>query len=104
MAAPLLATASPLAVNVLDAQSLIGVFGVLGVGLVLFTETGPLGRYGFAAAIAPARFVPWSARCSIPWPAPWVYRRLSLLPLLPLLAEVLRSHRAVAGRRSGACA
>ncbi|PSJ30443.1 hypothetical protein B7P34_02560 [Streptosporangium nondiastaticum] len=42
MSAPLFATASPLAVNVLDAQSLLGAFGVLGVGVVLFAETGLL--------------------------------------------------------------
>ncbi|MEW2294264.1 DedA family protein [Streptomyces sp. NPDC006743] len=33
---------SPLAVNVLDAQSLLAAFGVLGVGVVLFAETGLL--------------------------------------------------------------
>ncbi|MHA7959787.1 DedA family protein [Streptomyces sp. L500] len=37
-----LVTASPLAVNVLDAQSLLTAFGVLGVGIVLFAETGLL--------------------------------------------------------------
>ncbi|MFI1183521.1 DedA family protein [Streptomyces sp. NPDC020799] len=42
MSAPLFATASPLAVNVLDAQSLLAAFGVLGVGIVLFAETGLL--------------------------------------------------------------
>jgi membrane-associated protein len=35
-------TATPLAVNVLDAQSLLSAFGVLGVGVVLFAETGLL--------------------------------------------------------------
>ncbi|WNM32998.1 DedA family protein [Streptomyces sp. Li-HN-5-11] len=34
--------ASQLAVNVLDAQSLLAAFGVLGVGVVLFAETGLL--------------------------------------------------------------
>ncbi|MFC8711832.1 DedA family protein [Streptomyces sp. NPDC057197] len=33
---------SPLAVNVLDAQSLLAAFGVLGVGVVMFAETGLL--------------------------------------------------------------
>ncbi|WP_018569949.1 DedA family protein [Streptomyces sp. PsTaAH-124] len=33
---------SPLAVNVLDAQSLLAAFGVLGVGAVMFAETGLL--------------------------------------------------------------
>ncbi len=31
---------SQLAVNVLDARSPLGAFGVLGVGVVLFAETG----------------------------------------------------------------
>lgn len=34
--------ASQLAVNVLDAHSLLAAFGVLGVGVVLFAETGLL--------------------------------------------------------------
>jgi membrane-associated protein len=34
--------ASPLALNLLSAQSLLSVFGVLGVGVVLFAETGLL--------------------------------------------------------------
>ncbi|MGI5336003.1 DedA family protein [Streptomyces sp. CA-181903] len=42
MFAPLFTTASPFAVNVLDARSLLGAFGVLGVGIVLFAETGLL--------------------------------------------------------------
>ncbi|MDQ0933281.1 DedA family protein [Streptomyces turgidiscabies] len=41
MTAPLFA-ASPLAVNVLSAQSLLAAFGVLGVGVVMFAETGLL--------------------------------------------------------------
>ncbi|GHH83707.1 membrane protein [Streptomyces sulfonofaciens] len=41
MAAPLF-TAGPLAVNVLDAQSLLSAFGVLGIALVMFAETGLL--------------------------------------------------------------
>ncbi|MEV8564818.1 DedA family protein [Streptomyces sp. NPDC051322] len=41
MVAPLLA-ASPLAVNVLDAQSLLSAFGVAGIAVVLFAETGLL--------------------------------------------------------------
>jgi membrane-associated protein len=41
MTAPLF-TASQLAVNVLSAQSLLAAFGVLGVGVVLFAETGLL--------------------------------------------------------------
>ncbi|MFG2638359.1 DedA family protein [Streptomyces sp. NPDC048362] len=41
MTAPL-HLASQLAVNVLDAQSLLSAFGVLGVGVVLFAETGLL--------------------------------------------------------------
>ncbi|MFG2602303.1 DedA family protein [Streptomyces sp. NPDC048514] len=41
MTAPL-HLASQLAVNVLDAQSLLTAFGVLGVGVVLFAETGLL--------------------------------------------------------------
>ncbi|MEV5953372.1 DedA family protein [Streptomyces sp. NPDC051987] len=41
MTAPLLA-ASQLAVNVLDAHSLLAAFGVLGVGVVMFAETGLL--------------------------------------------------------------
>ncbi|MER6068689.1 DedA family protein [Streptomyces sp. NPDC001852] len=39
---PTLHLASQLAVNVLDAQSLLAAFGVLGVGMVLFAETGLL--------------------------------------------------------------
>ncbi|MCQ4211396.1 DedA family protein [Streptomyces longispororuber] len=43
MTAPLaLPLSSQLAVNVLDAQSLLTAFGVLGVGVVLFAETGLL--------------------------------------------------------------
>src|SRR5215475_7055476 len=43
MTAPLaLSLSSQLAVNVLDAQSLLTAFGVLGVGVVLFAETGLL--------------------------------------------------------------
>lgn len=34
--------ASEFAVNVLDARSLLAAFGALGVGVVLFAETGPL--------------------------------------------------------------
>lgn len=41
MAAPLFA-ASQLAVNILSAQSLLATFGVLGVGVVMFAETGLL--------------------------------------------------------------
>ncbi|MFD1658712.1 DedA family protein [Streptomyces caeni] len=41
MATPL-SPASQLAVNVLDAQSLLAAFGVLGVGVVMFAETGLL--------------------------------------------------------------
>lgn len=41
MVASLLA-ASPLAVNVLDAQSLLSAFGVAGIAVVLFAETGLL--------------------------------------------------------------
>ncbi|MEU1371609.1 DedA family protein [Streptomyces sp. NPDC005803] len=41
MTAPVFA-ASQLAVNVLSAQSLLAAFGVLGVGLVMFAETGLL--------------------------------------------------------------
>ncbi|PKT68425.1 hypothetical protein CW362_35020 [Streptomyces populi] len=41
MTAPLF-TASDLAVNVLSAQSLLAAFGVLGVGVVMFAETGLL--------------------------------------------------------------
>ncbi|MET7984516.1 MULTISPECIES: DedA family protein [unclassified Streptomyces] len=41
MAAPLF-TASDLAVNILSAQSLLAAFGVLGVGVVMFAETGLL--------------------------------------------------------------
>ncbi|WP_089107578.1 DedA family protein [Streptomyces hyaluromycini] len=41
MTAPL-HLASQLAVNVLDARSLLGAFGVLGVGVVMFAETGLL--------------------------------------------------------------
>ncbi|WP_328690095.1 DedA family protein [Streptomyces phaeochromogenes] len=41
MTAPLFA-ASQLAVNVLSAQSLLAAFGVLGVGVVMFAETGLL--------------------------------------------------------------
>ncbi|MFE9096983.1 DedA family protein [Streptomyces sp. NPDC007264] len=41
MATPL-SPAAQLAVNVLDAQSLLAAFGVLGVGVVLFAETGLL--------------------------------------------------------------
>ncbi|MEV7732902.1 DedA family protein [Streptomyces sp. NPDC088921] len=41
MTAPLF-TASQLAVNVLSAQSLLAAFGVLGVGVVMFAETGLL--------------------------------------------------------------
>ncbi|MEV6794315.1 DedA family protein [Streptomyces sp. NPDC051320] len=41
MVAPLLA-ATPLAVNVLDAQSLLSAFGVAGIAVVLFAETGLL--------------------------------------------------------------
>ncbi|WP_328535888.1 DedA family protein [Streptomyces sp. NBC_00344] len=41
MVAPLF-TASPLAVNVLDAQSLLSAFGVAGIAVVLFAETGLL--------------------------------------------------------------
>ncbi|WP_229703793.1 DedA family protein [Streptomyces albiflavescens] len=41
MAAPLF-TASQLAVNLLSAQSLLAAFGVLGVGVVMFAETGLL--------------------------------------------------------------
>ncbi|MFF3904817.1 DedA family protein [Streptomyces sp. NPDC001848] len=41
MATPL-SLGSQLAVNVLDAQSLLAAFGVLGVGVVLFAETGLL--------------------------------------------------------------
>lgn len=37
-----LSPASQLAVNVLDAQSLLAAFGVLGVGVVMFAETGLL--------------------------------------------------------------
>ncbi|MEH0416205.1 DedA family protein [Streptomyces sp. B21-083] len=42
MTAPPLFTASDLAVNVLSASSLLSAFGVLGVGVVLFAETGLL--------------------------------------------------------------
>ncbi|MET7689096.1 DedA family protein [Streptomyces sp. NPDC005483] len=42
MTAPLFAAAPQLAVNVLSAQSLLAAFGVLGVGLVMFAETGLL--------------------------------------------------------------
>ncbi|WP_406175239.1 DedA family protein [Streptomyces sp. NBC_00996] len=41
MTAPLF-TASQLAVNILSAQSLLAAFGVLGVGVVMFAETGLL--------------------------------------------------------------
>lgn len=41
MAAPLF-TASQLAVNILSAQSLLAAFGVLGVGVAMFAETGLL--------------------------------------------------------------
>jgi membrane-associated protein len=41
MAAPMF-TASDLAVNILSAQSLLAAFGVLGVGVVMFAETGLL--------------------------------------------------------------
>ncbi|MGW5236395.1 hypothetical protein ACWEQU_29920, partial [Streptomyces nodosus] len=37
-----LSLGAQLAVNVLDAQSLLAAFGVLGVGIVLFAETGLL--------------------------------------------------------------
>lgn len=39
---PPLHLASQLAVNVLDAKSLLAAFGVLGVGVVMFAETGLL--------------------------------------------------------------
>ncbi|GAA1712523.1 DedA family protein [Streptomyces yatensis] len=42
MAAPPFAEASQLAVNILSAQSLLSAFGVVGVGVVLFAETGLL--------------------------------------------------------------
>ncbi|MGX1851539.1 DedA family protein [Streptomyces sp. NPDC055299] len=42
MSAPLFAAMPQLAVNVLDAQSLLVAFGVLGVGVVMFAETGLL--------------------------------------------------------------
>lgn len=49
-------TASHLAVNILSAQSLLAAFGVLGVGVVMFAETGLL--IGF--------FLPGDSSCSRP--------------------------------------
>ncbi|MEU8588390.1 DedA family protein [Streptomyces sp. NPDC048664] len=42
LSSPPVSLAAQLAVNVLDAQSLLAAFGVLGVGVVMFAETGLL--------------------------------------------------------------
>ncbi|MEV0915689.1 DedA family protein [Streptomyces sp. NPDC049967] len=66
--------ASPLAVNFLDAQSLLATFGVLGVAVVLFAETGLLVGFFlpgdsllFAAGLLCAGTADKAATLSLPW-------------------------------------
>ncbi|MDF0376262.1 DedA family protein [Streptomyces sp. KA12] len=73
MAVSILA-ASPLAVNVLDAQSLLATFGVLGVTVVMFAETGLLVGFFlpgdsllFTAGLLCAGTADKAATLSLPW-------------------------------------
>ncbi|WP_329212573.1 DedA family protein [Streptomyces sp. NBC_01708] len=73
MAVSILA-ASPLAVNVLDAQSLLATFGVLGVAVVMFAETGLLVGFFlpgdsllFTAGLLCAGTADKAAKLSLPW-------------------------------------
>ncbi|WP_406457858.1 DedA family protein [Streptomyces sp. NBC_00876] len=73
MAVPVFA-ASPLAVNLLDAQSLLATFGVLGVSVVLFAETGLLVGFFlpgdsllFTAGLLCAGTADKAATLSLPW-------------------------------------
>ncbi|MEV0786200.1 DedA family protein [Streptomyces sp. NPDC050423] len=66
--------ASPLAVNLLDAQSLLAAFGVLGVAVVLFAETGLLVGFFlpgdsllFTAGLLCAGTADKAATLSLPW-------------------------------------
>ncbi|MET7642956.1 DedA family protein [Streptomyces sp. NPDC005426] len=66
--------ASPLAVNLLDAQSLLSAFGVLGIAVVLFAETGLLVGFFlpgdsllFTAGLLCAGTADKAATLSLPW-------------------------------------
>ncbi|MEU0132187.1 DedA family protein [Streptomyces sp. NPDC006289] len=73
MAVPDLA-ATPLAVNLLDAQSLLATFGVLGIAVVMFAETGLLVGFFlpgdsllFSAGLLCAGTADKAATLSLPW-------------------------------------
>ncbi|MEU6551003.1 hypothetical protein ABZ915_12105 [Streptomyces sp. NPDC046915] len=98
MTAPIPA-ASQLAVNVLDAHSLLASFGVLGVAVVMFAETGLL--VGFflpgdswsvgltLAGYALGSSIPNVDRYLLPLVA-----LIVVVSLVPLVAEVYRGRRA----------
>ncbi|MEU9114843.1 DedA family protein [Streptomyces sp. NPDC048483] len=74
LSAPLFAAAPLLAVNVLDAQSLVTAFGVLGVGVVMFAETGLLVGFFlpgdsllFTAGLLCAGTSETGLKLSLPW-------------------------------------
>ncbi|MEH0399192.1 DedA family protein [Streptomyces sp. B21-088] len=67
-------SASPLAVNLLDAQSLLATFGVLGIAVVMFAETGLLVGFFlpgdsllFTAGLLCAGTADKAATLSLPW-------------------------------------
>ncbi|MDX2621047.1 DedA family protein [Streptomyces sp. NPDC052071] len=67
-------SASPLAVNLLDAQSLLATFGVLGIAVVMFAETGLLVGFFlpgdsllFTAGLLCAGTADTAATLSLPW-------------------------------------
>lgn len=73
MAVSVLST-SPLAVNLLDAQSLLATFGVLGIAVVMFAETGLLVGFFlpgdsllFTAGLLCAGTADKAATLSLPW-------------------------------------
>jgi hypothetical protein len=97
---------SQLAVDVLDARSLPAAFGALGVGAVMFAETGLAGALG-----VPVRtFTVWQVAggllrsigltlagyalgSSVPDIDRYLLPLVALVSLIPLAADVLRSRR-----------